>query len=163
MGEKRDIQYTQCLTCSPTMLARSSFMQHTQGGANLEYVKKRGGEVVRSCRAAAGGWVYLEIQGGARITQGGGRMPPRPPLNTHQVTHTRTHTHAHTHTHTRRCTVETFLKRMPCGMFHQKNTSSTGLHQTTDAALGAKQPVDLGLSHESHVIYRSIYTHISIH
>ena len=28
-----------------------------QGGANLEYVKKRGGEAVRSCRAAAGGWV----------------------------------------------------------------------------------------------------------
>ena len=26
-----------------------------QGGANLEYVKKRGGEAVRSCRAAAGG------------------------------------------------------------------------------------------------------------
>ena len=26
-------------------------------GANLEYVKKRGGEAVRSCRAAAGGWV----------------------------------------------------------------------------------------------------------
>ena len=25
-----------------------------QGGANLEYVKKRGGEAVRSCRAAAG-------------------------------------------------------------------------------------------------------------
>ena len=35
-----------------------------QGGANLEYVKKRGGEAVRSCRAAVGGWVYLEIQGG---------------------------------------------------------------------------------------------------
>ena len=28
-----------------------------RGGANLEYVKKRGGEAVRSCRAAAGGWV----------------------------------------------------------------------------------------------------------
>ena len=28
-----------------------------QGGVNLEYVKKRGGEAVRSCRAAAGGWV----------------------------------------------------------------------------------------------------------
>ena len=28
-----------------------------QGGANLEYAKKRGGEAVRSCRAAAGGWV----------------------------------------------------------------------------------------------------------
>ena len=28
-----------------------------QGAANLEYVKKRGGEAVRSCRAAAGGWV----------------------------------------------------------------------------------------------------------
>ena len=28
-----------------------------QGGANLEYVKKRGSEAVRSCRAAAGGWV----------------------------------------------------------------------------------------------------------
>ena len=28
-----------------------------QGGANLEYVKKRGGEAVRSCRAATGGWV----------------------------------------------------------------------------------------------------------
>ena len=26
-------------------------------GVNLEYVKKRGGEAVRSCRAAAGGWV----------------------------------------------------------------------------------------------------------
>ena len=47
-------------------------------GANLEYVKKREGEAVRSCRAAAGGWVYLEIQGGARITQGG----KCPPLNT---------------------------------------------------------------------------------
>ena len=52
-----------------------------QGGANLEYVKKRGGEAVRSCRAAAGGWVYLEIQGGARITQEGANAPP-PPLNT---------------------------------------------------------------------------------
>ena len=47
----------------------------------MEYVKKRGGEAVRSCRAAAGGWVYLEIQGGARITQGGKNAPP-PPLNT---------------------------------------------------------------------------------
>ena len=28
-----------------------------QGGANLEYVKKRGGEAVHSCRAAAGGGV----------------------------------------------------------------------------------------------------------
>ena len=28
-----------------------------QGGANLEYVKKRGGEAVRSCRAAEGGRV----------------------------------------------------------------------------------------------------------
>ena len=28
-----------------------------RGGADLEYVKKTGGEAVRSCRAAAGGWV----------------------------------------------------------------------------------------------------------
>ena len=28
-----------------------------RGGADLEYVKKMGGEAVRSCRAAAGGWV----------------------------------------------------------------------------------------------------------
>ena len=45
-------------------------------GANLEYVKKRGGEAVRSCRATTGGW---GIQGGARITQGGGANAPRPP------------------------------------------------------------------------------------
>ena len=32
--------------------------------ANLEYVEKRGGEAVSSCRAAAGVWVYLQIQGG---------------------------------------------------------------------------------------------------
>ena len=38
--------------------------------------KRGGGEAVRSCRAAAGGWVYLEIQGGARITQGGANAPP---------------------------------------------------------------------------------------
>ena len=50
-----------------------------QGGANLEYVKKRGGEAVRSCRAAAGG---LGIQGGARITQRGGANSPPPPLYT---------------------------------------------------------------------------------
>ena len=46
-----------------------------QGGANLEYVKKRGGEAVRSCRAATGGG---GIQGGARITQGGANAPAPP-------------------------------------------------------------------------------------
>ena len=60
------------------MIDQGCIQDFFQGGANLEYVKKRVGEAIRSCRAAAGGWVYLEIQEGARITQGG-RMPPRPP------------------------------------------------------------------------------------
>ena len=55
---------------------QSCIQDFFQGGANLEYVKKRGGEAVRCCRAATGGWVYLEIQGGARITQGGANAPP---------------------------------------------------------------------------------------
>ena len=33
-------------------------------GGELGVCQKEGGEAVRSCRAAAGGWVYLEIQGG---------------------------------------------------------------------------------------------------
>ena len=36
---------------------RAVYRIFARGGANLEYVKKRGGEAVRSCRAAAGGWV----------------------------------------------------------------------------------------------------------
>ena len=36
---------------------RAVYRIFAKGGANLEYVKKRGGEAVRSCRAAAGGWV----------------------------------------------------------------------------------------------------------
>ena len=39
------------------MLRQGCIQDFCQGGANLEYVKKRGGEAVRSCRAAAGGWV----------------------------------------------------------------------------------------------------------
>ena len=46
-----------------------------QGGTNLEYVRNRGGEAVRSCKAAAGGW---GIQGRARITQGGENAPHPP-------------------------------------------------------------------------------------
>ena len=68
-------------------VVQSCIQDFCQGGANLEYVKKRGGEAVRSCRAAAGGWVYLEIQGGARITQGGANAPPAP-LNTPLVVQT---------------------------------------------------------------------------
>ena len=62
----------------PIFLYQGCIQDFCQGGPNLEYVKNRGGEAVRSCRAAAGGWVYLEIQGEARITQGG----ECPPLNT---------------------------------------------------------------------------------
>ena len=40
---------------------RAVYRIFAKGVANLEYVKKRGGEAVRSYRAAAGGW---GIQGG---------------------------------------------------------------------------------------------------
>ena len=36
---------------------RAVYRIFAKGGANLEYVKKRGSEAVHSCRAAAGGWV----------------------------------------------------------------------------------------------------------
>ena len=38
-------------------LKQGCIQDFCQGGVNLEYVKKRWGEAVRSCRAAAGGWV----------------------------------------------------------------------------------------------------------
>ena len=39
-------------------------------------------EAVRISRAAAGGWVYLEIQGGGENNSRGANAPPRLPLNT---------------------------------------------------------------------------------
>ena len=48
-----------------------------RGGQTWSMSKRGGGgEAVRSCRAAAGGWVQ---ERGARITQGGANSPPPPP------------------------------------------------------------------------------------
>ena len=64
-----------------TYIMQGCIQGFCQRGANLEYVKKRGGEAVRSCRAAAGGVGVSGNSRGARITQGGANAPP-PPLNT---------------------------------------------------------------------------------
>ena len=67
--------YVQCMYVHVRIYLQGCIQDFCQGGANLEYVKKRGGEAICSCRAATGGW---GIQGGERITQGGANTPATP-------------------------------------------------------------------------------------
>ena len=69
-------------------ICRAVYRIFAKGGANLEYVKKRGGEAICSCRAATGGWGGVGILGGERITQGGANTPAPPKYTPDLYTHT---------------------------------------------------------------------------